>query len=330
LLALRGFRHVARRFVEREWPLILMYHRVTRVARDPWDLAVWPDRFAEQITALVHLRRVVPLQWLCAELAQGRMPGNVAAITFDDGYADVLTEARPVLERYQCPATVFLVTGAIGSNRAFWWDELSRIVLEPPSLPSELKIEIANRVYRWRSAILQDSTSAEIAGCPGASREQLHSDLWELLRPVEHELRQELLIRLGNWAGIQIEPTSAHRPLNVMEVRRLAEPGFIDIGAHTVTHPVLTLLDEASQRSEIENSRHVCEGWIGQSIHAFAYPFGELDAISAAYVREAGFACACTTQPKRVSRRSDLMHLPRFAVRNWEGVDFARRVSRGF
>jgi peptidoglycan/xylan/chitin deacetylase (PgdA/CDA1 family) len=330
MLALRDFRHVARRFVEREWPVILMYHRVVRVARDPWYLAVWPDRFAEQIAALVHVRRVVPLQWLSAELAQGRMPRKVAAITFDDGYADVLTEARPVLERYKCPATVFLVTGAIGSNRAFWWDELSRIVLEPPSLPSELEIEIADRVYRWRPVISPGSTSAEVAGCPDASKEQLHSDLWELLRPLEPGLRQEFLIRLGNWAGIQIEPTSAHRPLSAEEVGRLAEPGFIDIGAHTVTHPVLTFLDEAGQRSEIENSRHICEALIGQPIHAFAYPFGELDATSAACVREAGFACACTTQPKRVSIRNDLMYLPRFAVGNWDGIDFARKVSRGF
>ena len=99
--ALRRLSRVARHFVERERPAILMYHRVARVAHDPWQLAVWPERFAEQIEALVQLRRVVPLRWLAAELAQGRVPKKVAAVTFDDGYADILTEARPILERYR-------------------------------------------------------------------------------------------------------------------------------------------------------------------------------------------------------------------------------------
>ena len=150
--ALRKLRRVARHFVERERPVILMYHRVARVAHDPWQLAISPDRFAEQIEALVQLRRVVPLRWLAAELAQGPcFPEKVAAVTFDDGYADVFAEARPILERYGCPATVFLVTGVIGKSFAFWWDELSRIILETPLLPTELEIEIAGRVHRWRT-----------------------------------------------------------------------------------------------------------------------------------------------------------------------------------
>src|SRR5215472_13118551 len=92
----------------------LARHLVERVAHDPWQLAVFPERFAEQIETLVQLRLVVPLHRLATELAQRRAPRKVAAITFDDGYADVITEARPVLERYGCPATIFLVTGVIG------------------------------------------------------------------------------------------------------------------------------------------------------------------------------------------------------------------------
>ena len=64
-------RHAARHFVGRDRPIILMYHRVARLAHDPWQLAVSPDRFAEQIEALVQFRHVVPLHWLVAQLAQG-------------------------------------------------------------------------------------------------------------------------------------------------------------------------------------------------------------------------------------------------------------------
>src|SRR5262249_23631288 len=145
IATLRKAKQAARRYIERERPLILMYHRVARIAHDPWQLAVWPDRFAQQIEALVQLRDVVPLRWLEAELTQGRIPKRVAAVTFDDGYADLLSEAKPVLDRYACPATMFLVSGTIGSTRAFWWDQLSRTVLEPPFLPPVLEIEIAGR-----------------------------------------------------------------------------------------------------------------------------------------------------------------------------------------
>jgi len=116
--SLGKLRRAARRLVERDRPVILMYHWVARLAHDPWHLAVSPDRFAEQIEALVQFRHVVPLPWLVAQLAQGRVPRNAAVVTFDDGYADVLGAARPVLERHSCPATVFLMTGAIEMTAA--------------------------------------------------------------------------------------------------------------------------------------------------------------------------------------------------------------------
>ena len=327
---LHKLRRAARHFVERERPIILMYHRVARLAHDPWQLAVWPDRFAEQIEALVQLRRVVSLRWLSAELARGRLPKRVAAVTFDDGYADVLTQAKPVLERHACPATVFLVTGVIGNSCAFWWDELSRIVFETPVLPPELEIDIAGRVHRWQiDDRLTGSANDGLGDCPAFTREQLHYELWRLLRPLELGPRWELLMRLCLWAGIAIDANSVHRPLAPEEVRRLAAPGFIDIGAHTITHPVLSMLDETKQRCEIEGSRIACEDLIGEPIHTFAYPFGDFDDASAAYVRNAGFSCACTTQGGRVSRQSDPTRLPRFGIGNWAGDDLARRLTAG-
>jgi peptidoglycan/xylan/chitin deacetylase (PgdA/CDA1 family) len=325
---LRKLNRVARRYIERDRPIIMMYHRVARVGYDPWELAVWPDRFAEQIEALAAWRRLVPLRWLAAELVRGRTPSKVAAVTFDDGYADVLAAAKPVLERHACPATVFLVTGAIGSTRAFWWDELSRMVFEPSSLPPELEIEIAGCVYRWRAASRAPPAIVIGAGDgPAAARERLHAELWRRLRPLQPGRRQEVIARLGAWAGVEIETNSAHRPLTAEEVRRLAVPGFIDIGAHTVTHAALPLVDEPARRSEIQGSRAACEELIGEPIDAFAYPFGDVDDATAACVRDGGFLCACTTEAGRVSLRGDPMRVPRFGPGNWSGADLVRRLG---
>ena len=319
---------VARGYSERERPVILMYHRVARLAHDPWQLAVSPERFVQQIEALVQLRRVVPLQWLAAKLSRGRLPRKVAAVTFDDGYSDVLADAKPVLDHFTCPATVFLASGAIGS-RAFWWDELSRMVFEPRVLPPELVMEIAGRVHRWRcdSRPTGSVETAVFDDSPTASREEFLAAIWRLLRLLDPELRWELLTRLGTWAGIETESTCASRPLTEREVRRLSTPGFIDIGAHTVTHPVLPSLDDASRRFEINDSRRACEELIGGQIHTFAYPFGDFDEATVDYVRSAGFACACTTKPERLSIRSDLMLLPRLGIYDWEGSEFARRLD---
>ena len=87
------------------------------------------------------------------------------------------------------------------------------------------------------------------------------------------------------------------------------------------------MLDKPDQRAEIEGSRAACEELIGHPIHTFAYPFGEFDDAADRSVRAAGFACACTTQGRRVSMQSDPMRLPRVAVGNWAGDDLARRLT---
>jgi peptidoglycan/xylan/chitin deacetylase (PgdA/CDA1 family) len=327
---LRRVKRVVRRFIERERPIILMYHRVAQLTHDPWQLAVSPARFAEQIEALVQLRHVVPLRWLASELTQGRVPKKVAAVTFDDGYVDILTEAKPILERYACPATAFIVTGVIGNTHSFWWDELSRLVLETPFLPTELEIEIAGQIHRWQTDGRPAAPRGDAVGDGLAvTRAQLHYELWRLLRPLEPEPRWELVVRLCAWGGIEIEANSAHRPLTVGEIQCLASPGFIDIGAHSVTHPVLPLLDERGQRAEIESSRAACEELIGEPIYTFAYPYGEFDAAAAGFVRNAGFACACTTSAGTISAKTEPMLLPRFQINDWPGADFARRLARG-
>jgi peptidoglycan/xylan/chitin deacetylase (PgdA/CDA1 family) len=70
-------------------------------------------------------------------------------ITFDDGYADNLHNAKPLLERYDIPATVFVTTGHIGHEREFWGDELDRLLLQPSTLPELLGLSINGSPYQW-------------------------------------------------------------------------------------------------------------------------------------------------------------------------------------
>src|SRR5262245_34238352 len=78
-------------------PVILMYHSVDdrRGRSDLWGLSVSPQNFASQIEALTSERTVVPLEELARSVRAGRLPRGVAAITFDDGYANNATYAKP-------------------------------------------------------------------------------------------------------------------------------------------------------------------------------------------------------------------------------------------
>jgi peptidoglycan/xylan/chitin deacetylase (PgdA/CDA1 family) len=116
---------------------ILLYHRVARLESDPQQLAVDPERFDAQLTALRATCTPVALVDVPGLLRARRLPKRPVAVTFDDGYRDNLVTAKPLLERHGVPATVFVASGYVGSGREFWWDELER--LGSPDLHAKLK-----------------------------------------------------------------------------------------------------------------------------------------------------------------------------------------------
>ena len=119
-----GFSHAKRQIRNMLAPTarILLYHRVAEAGRDPHLLCVSPDNFRAQIKFLKENYKIIPLVKLVHDIRAGKVQRNSIVITFDDGYADNLYNALPVLEEYNAPATVFLVASYIDSNRPFYWD----------------------------------------------------------------------------------------------------------------------------------------------------------------------------------------------------------------
>jgi peptidoglycan/xylan/chitin deacetylase (PgdA/CDA1 family) len=305
-----------------ERPIVLMYHRVASLPVDPWRLAVSPERFACQIELLTRERRVVPMHWLAKELREGRLPRRVAAVTFDDGYADVLENALPIIRRFNCPACVYITTDVLHSPHGFWWDMLSRIILEAVCLPQVLGIEIDGRFYQWEL-----SDSGQQTGASGATRrEEVHAALHGLLKPLGAEYRRSLLQRLAAWAGTDMRLRQSDRTLTAQELHRLAASHAIEIGAHTRTHPSLLVLNGDELSQEIGESRRDCEAIIGRGVTGFAYPFGDYNDASVRAVRETGLDYAVTTAGREMSARSDPFRIPRILVANWEETDFRREV----
>ena len=128
--------------------VILLYHRVARPERDPQLLSVAPEQFEGQMSLLRSRFNPLSLDRLSRMIrGGGAIPPRSVVVTFDDGYADNLHHAAPVLERHGVPATFFVESGHLGSTREFWWDELERLIFQ--ARPQRVSMRIEQMPYEW-------------------------------------------------------------------------------------------------------------------------------------------------------------------------------------
>jgi peptidoglycan/xylan/chitin deacetylase (PgdA/CDA1 family) len=336
-------RRAARRLVRTFSPsaLVLLYHRVADAPSDPHRLCVTPGHFREHLEVLRAYGAPLRLGDLVSRLREGRLPRRGIVVTFDDGYADNLENAAPLLERYDVPATVFVASECVGREREFWWDELERLLLLAPALPRTLSLTIGGDRHEWNlgeTAGAGDQAPShrgwDIGQRDPSARHAVYRSLYELLRPVPDGERQAILELVRDWAGAPREVRATHRPLRVDEVGSLATCRLIEVGAHTLTHPVLGSLHRQAQWEEIRGSKIRLEEMTGRPVTSFAYPYGvparDYTAETVAMVREAGFGCACSYLPEPVGRDAEVFELPRPMVRDWDGDEFGRRLRAWF
>ncbi len=319
--------------------VILAYHRVTKLNTDPQMLAVTPSNFSAQLAALRRHFNVIPLTELTRRLIAGESLSGAVALTFDDGYADNLFEAKPLLERYAAPATIFIASNHIDAPTEFWWDELERLLLQPGTLPRTLHMRVGDRDYAWdlgddarysETHFENHRTWTVTKPEPVTRRHQLYRTLHGLLGLLDIAQRESILDSLRVWAGKGRAGRASHRTVTKAEALVLASGGLIDIGAHTANHPALSMLSANVQEAEIRQSKQRLAELLGQTITSFAYPYGSLtdyggDTVK--LVKGMAFDCACSTFADVVRPNSDRFQLPRFMVRDWNGEEFTRRMQ---
>jgi peptidoglycan/xylan/chitin deacetylase (PgdA/CDA1 family) len=308
------------RIAGRRAGVVLVYHRVAELAADPQLLAVSPRLFSEHLDVLRRDYHPLHLSDMVAAARAGALPERAVAVTFDDGYADNLHEARPVLDRHDVPATVFITSDYVGSEREFWWDDLERILLLPATVPDRLLIRFRSITLEWAM------TEPDSAGAP---RERAYRSLLELLRGLTGAERRAVLEDLARQVGVTTSGRRSHRALSESEIIRLIDGGNITVGAHTRTHPSLGALPPSEQQSEIAGSRARLQEITGTSLSSFAFPFGgssDYSRVTVALVREAGFSTSYINSPGLVHRVTDPFRVPRLLVRNWDAETFTRRL----
>lgn len=293
--------------------VVLFYHSVTSLKSDPYLLAVTPANFRTQME---YLRDNFPVLRFEADWSNVRKPSVV--VTFDDGYADNLLEALPILEEVGIPATFFVTTGPIDTGIEFWWDELEFLILGQRAFPSRFVLKDRQFGREWPTTT-------------DTGRQTLHLEILPLMKKVDFNRRQEWLYQLRHWAGIGGYTRTSHRPMTVDELRILANSPIVTIGAHGVTHTALSSMSPIQQKEELANSKGKLETWLEQKILVFAYPYGD----RAYYTRESVRLCkgvgfmkaAAANFPGQGHRWTDPYQIPRHMILNWSVDRFSRKIS---
>jgi len=303
------------RHLQSQQAMVLVYHRIAAVGSGRWSLCTTPERFEAHLRLLRRYARLIPISQFVTELVAGHLKKGSVAITFDDGYADNVQTALPILRQHDVPAAFYLVGRSVGSNREFWWDDLERCLLEPVQVPSRLTVDLKG-----------DALDIDV-GVDPSGRKQLFDKLWSQCKSLSGGERDELIDTLREWAGVSSQARPSHRPLNEAEVISLAGEPLAEIGAHTDSHPRLSDLAPAEQRSEIVDGRNRLESLIGRQIDGFAYPFGHPSDYGPGVVqllRSLGFRYALRVGSRIPRHDPDPFQVPRVYMTNEDGDDFAR------
>ena len=289
---------------------ILIFHRVLP-APDP----LFPDevdarRFDQLLALLKSCFNIVPLSEAVRGLKSGRLPARAACITFDDGYADNAEIALPLLQKHGVKATFFVATGFLDGGRMFNDSVIELVRRAPEALDLRAlglgELELASLGQR-RAAIGQ--LLGALKYLPLAER----GDKVEAMRAL---------------AGIVLPNDLMMRS---SQVRQLRQAGM-EIGGHTVRHPILARMSDADARAEIGGGKDALEGLLGEKISLFAYPNGrpgqDYQAAHTRIVRELGFEAAVVTSWGAARPGGDLFQLPRFTPWDRTPLRFMLRMLR--
>jgi peptidoglycan/xylan/chitin deacetylase (PgdA/CDA1 family) len=300
------------------WPFhrqilpIFIYHRVL-ASTDPLNPdEVVAEGFDTQMRFFSRHFSVLPLLEAAHLLKKGKLPQRACCITFDDGYADNLMIALPILQRYRLPATVFVATGYLDEQTMFN-DAVSHAVAT--CAESELDI---SELDLGRHALKTTS-----------DRRTAIDVILKRFKFRAPETRQSDLGKLLAIAGCG--PLPPGPMLSRDQVRKLADAG-VEIGGHTVLHPILTSVSEERARNEIVDGKRELEAIIGRPVKVFAYPNGKPQRDYAdchvEMAKAAGFELAVTTVNGLATPMNDLFQLPRFMPWGGSMTKLASRIVR--
>lgn len=273
---------------------ILTYHRVFAERDAMRNLEPDVKEFTWQMELLSAYFNPMSLADALVAQQYGDLPERAVCVTFDDGYANNFDIAYPVLEACAIPATIFVTTGFLNGGM-MWNDQVAEVV----------------RVYQHDVLDLTAiglRTFDLVVESRRMSAAKIVNEIKHWPQP-KRESAVEYMVSL----------LEGSLPSTVMmtdeQLVELSDKG-VDIGAHTVSHPILSTLSLDEAKSEILESKEYLENLLGKPVRHFAYPNGRpnLDYLieHRDLVEVGGFDAAVSTKWGAVTKATDRWQLPRF------------------
>jgi peptidoglycan/xylan/chitin deacetylase (PgdA/CDA1 family) len=274
---------------------VTIFHRVQPTADPLFPEELDAARFAALVERFQQWFTILPLSEAVERLAAGSLPPRALSITFDDGYADNRTVALPILQRLGVKATFFVAAGFLDGGRMFN-DTVIGAVRGCPG-PTLDVASIGLGVH-------------DVASVP--ARRRAIETLIGALKHLDPREREERARAVADAAGARLPDDLM---LSSQQVRELRAAGM-EIGGHTLTHPILLRVSDAEARAEIATGHERLEAILGERVSLFAYPNGkpgrDYGPAHVRMVRELGFKAAFSTAHGAARPGDDLYQLPRF------------------
>jgi len=296
------------RAVQRSRAVVLTYHGVLDGSAE-YDYLnhnfIAAEVFDSQMRYICRHYRPIALRELVAAYREGRTPpqGSVV-VTFDDGFANNFSVAFPILRRHSIPFTVFVTTGLLDTPGAMLWTERAKRSLF---------------LYPERSVSIElDGASATLDLSSPAARADASKRVVSRLKRLQPDARNRTLDELERVCGsrpVQEHERERYQFLTWAQAREMASAG-VEIGSHTVSHPILTTLDAATLRHELAESKRSVETALGGECVSFAYPNGspaDFGPREKAALRDCGYACGLSLNGS-LNNRPDLYEVDRINV----------------
>lgn len=311
--------------------MVLMYHRIADLTYDPWQIAVSPGNFEQQLQILKKNYNLISVEQLLQQLVKKSIAPKSVCITFDDGYRDNYLAAKPLLEKYDCPAAFFIATHYINRQKNFWWDELERIILGSKKLPPTISITFDELLFEFElenNGVLTDKESEKLKTWVPTDkfptqRCELYLALYQRLKRLPYNEQQSAVEKIKLWGNFS-KVMDENLPMTGYQLKELANHPLFDVGLHTATHPFLSARSREIQLKEITDCENYLQDNCKKVTRMLAYPHGDYNSTTLSVVREKTLTAAFTTLKQPITKHSNLYNLGRFQVNNWNGEEFKK------
>lgn len=306
MLASRPVSAVATRLFGCGTPIFMMHRFVPDVSSNKGHTPNYLRRCLQHLKTNGHT--FVSVEDILNSIRDGTpLPPKPVAFTMDDGFSDQATLAAPVFCEFNCPVTIFLISGMLDGQLWPWDDKVAYIIRN--SATDTIEVTIGNNNYAFK---LDDAQKISYA----------ISTIQNIIKTMDGESIPTTIQTLALAAKTAVPDTAPddYQPMT-WDMTRALEKNGISFAPHTISHRILSKLNAKGSEIEIVKSWQRLKDELTSPVPIFCYPTGRLSDFGTREIdllRKMHFLGAVSTVPNYVNLQNKttkhLYSLPRFGL----------------